>query len=68
VLTPETARAIPAWRPDEAVQARRDALADKNTEGQFTDDEARGLKAIVDSDSAIGLMKAKAFGYLRRLP
>jgi len=50
------------------VQARRDALADKNTEGQFTDDEARGLKAIVDSDSAIGLMKAKAFGYLRRLP
>lgn len=66
VLTPDLAKALLAWKADAAAQARYDELADKNTEGQLTPEEARELESIVRFDSAVSLIKAHAHVYLSK--
>ena len=56
----EQARALVAYRGDEALRARIEELAEKNTEGQLTDVERAEYEGYVQANKFIAILQAKA--------
>lgn len=58
--TEENARKLASLRASPRVQARIDALADKCTEGQLTEQEHAEYSAYVDAIDVLSIVSAKA--------
>ena len=58
-LTPETARRIVALCADSATQTRLDELADKNTEGELSEDELAEYDASISALNFVTILQAK---------
>jgi hypothetical protein len=56
----EQARALVAYRGDEALSARIEELANKNTEGELTDSERAEYEGYVQANKFIAILQAKA--------
>jgi hypothetical protein len=56
----EQARALAAYRGDEALRARIDVLAAKNTEGQLSESERAEYEGYVSANKFIAILQAKA--------
>jgi hypothetical protein len=56
----DQARALVAYRGDEALQARIEELAQKNTEGELTDAERAEYEGYVQANKFIAILQAKA--------
>jgi hypothetical protein len=59
-LTPEVAARLVGLRADETVQAKLDALAERNAEGTLTPDERTEYEALVSAGNLIAVLQAKA--------
>jgi hypothetical protein len=59
-LTPDVARRLVGLRAEPDVQARIDALAEKSTEGQLSQDERAEYEAYVRAVDFIAILQAKA--------
>lgn len=59
-LTPEVAQNIVNLRADNALQARVDLLAEKNTEGTLTEEEREEYESYVHAANFISILQAKA--------
>lgn len=59
-LTIELAHALVDLTVDDETQARYDALADKNNQGELTALEEEELESLVRANSLLGLLKAEA--------
>ncbi len=59
-FTAEQARALVAYRGDEAIQARIEDLASKNTEGELTDQERAEYEGYVKANKFVAMLQAKA--------
>ena len=59
-LTPEVAKKIVDLRADPKVQERLEDLADRNTEGELTEEELSEYKALVSAIGMITILQAKA--------
>ena len=64
-LSADLARALVTLRADDETQARYDELADKNSQGALSPDEARELEAIVRASTFLGILKAQAHATLK---
>lgn len=64
-LSADLARALVTLRADDEIQARYDELADKNSQGALSTDEARELEAIVRANTFLGILKAQAHATLK---
>lgn len=64
-LTPEGARELVNLKVDDVVQARLEALADKCTEGELSDDERIEYETYVRAIEFIGVLQAHARRMLR---
>jgi len=64
-LSADLARALLSLRADEETQARYDELADRNTRGALSRDEAQELEAIVRANTFLGILKAQAQATLK---
>jgi len=56
----EQARALVAYRGDEALRARIEELAQKSTEGELTDAERAEYEGYVQANKFIAILQAKA--------
>lgn len=56
----EQARALVAYRGDEALRARIEELANKNSEGEMTDAEQAEYEGYVQANKFIAILQAKA--------
>ena len=56
----EQARAMVAYRGDQAIRARIEALAHKNTEGELTEQERAEYEGYVQANKFIAILQAKA--------
>ena len=65
-LSTELARAIVNLTADEETQARYDALAEKNTEGQLTPGEREELESLVRVNTLLGVLKVEAKAVLAK--
>jgi hypothetical protein len=65
-LTPEVARRIVAWRPDERLRRRIEELGQKANEGTLTADEDAEYRQYIDDGDVIALLQAKARRVLAR--
>lgn len=59
-LTVEQARALVAYRGDDALRARTEDLASKHTEGALTDGERAEYEGYVRANQFIATLQAKA--------
>ena len=59
-FTPEVARRFLQLRADPHLQARIDALADKSTEGELTEEERSEYETYVRAGNLIAILQAKA--------
>jgi hypothetical protein len=59
-LNPDAARQLLNLRADEDTQRRVEELADRNTEGQLTDDERDEYQALVAAAELVAVLQAKA--------
>src|SRR5687767_11888341 len=59
-LTPEQARKLVGFRPDEATQALIDKLASKSSEGTLTEAERLEYEAFIEAGDIIALLQAQA--------
>ncbi|MGE3311223.1 MAG: hypothetical protein AB7O66_14740, partial [Limisphaerales bacterium] len=57
--------ALVTLRADDETQARYDELADKNSRGELSRDEAHELEAIVRANTFLGIIKAQAQATLK---
>jgi len=55
----EQARELVAYRGDEALRARIEELASKNTEGQLSEDERAEYEGYVSANKSIAVLLAK---------
>ncbi len=65
-FSPEQARGLVAYRGDEALRARIEELARKNTEGELTDAERAEYEGYVQANKFIAILQAKAKRLLTR--
>jgi hypothetical protein len=65
-LTPDTARRIVAWRPDETIRDRIRQLAEKSNEGALTDDERDEYERLIDEGDIIALVQLRARSVLEQ--
>ena len=65
-LTPEVARRIVDWRPDDQLRKRIDELGHKANEGTLTPDEDEEYREYIDEGDVIALLQAKARRLLSR--
>jgi hypothetical protein len=56
----EQARALVAYRGDDAIQARVEDLASRNTEGALTNQERAEYEGYVKANKFIAILQAKA--------
>ena len=56
----EQARAMVAYRGDQAIRARIEELARKNTEGELTEQERAEYEGYVQANKFIAILQAKA--------
>ena len=56
----EQARALAAYRGDDALRARIEELASKHTEGELTDSEQAEYEGHVQANQFIAILQAKA--------
>lgn len=59
-FTPQQAEAIVAYRGDDALRARIDQLATKNSEGELTPEERAEYEGYVRANNFIAVLQAKA--------
>ncbi len=60
LFTTDQAKALLAYRGDEALQARIEELAHKNTEGELTDQERAEYEGYVRANNFVAILQAKA--------
>jgi hypothetical protein len=60
LLTEEQAKALVAYSGDEALRARIDELASKNTEGLLADEERAEYEGYVRANNFMSILQAKA--------
>jgi uncharacterized protein YnzC (UPF0291/DUF896 family) len=65
-LTPEVARRIVALQADPQSQARIDELAEKNTEGQISEEELAEYDTYIQAIDFITILQAKARNLLEQ--
>jgi hypothetical protein len=65
-LTPEVARRIIDWRPDEQLRKRIEELGRKANEGKLTPEEDAEYRDYIDEGDLIALLQAKARHLLAR--
>jgi hypothetical protein len=65
-LTPEVARRIVDWRPDEELRQRIEELGRKADEGTLTSEEDAEYRDYIDEGDMIALLQAKARHLLAR--
>ncbi|HEX5471511.1 MAG TPA: hypothetical protein VFW73_06475 [Lacipirellulaceae bacterium] len=65
-LTPEVARRIIEWRPDDKLRQRIEELGRKADEGALTSDEDAEYRDYIDEGDVIALLQAKARHLLAR--
>ncbi len=56
----EQARALVAYRGDEALRARIEELARRSTEGELTDPERAEYEGYVQANKFVAILQAKA--------
>ena len=56
----EQARALVAYRGDQAIRARIEELARKSTEGELTEQERAEYEGYVQANKFIAILQAKA--------
>jgi hypothetical protein len=66
-LTPEAARRIVDWHPDEQLRRRIEELARKAEEGTLTSEEDAEYREYIDEGDLIALLQAKARRMLKHL-
>jgi len=59
-LNPDAARQLLNLKADDDTQRRVEELADRNTEGQLTDDERSEYQALVGAAELVAVLQAKA--------
>ena len=59
-LNPDAARQLLDLRADDDTQRRVEELADRNTEGQLTEDERSEYQALVAASELVAVLQAKA--------
>ena len=59
-LSPEIARQIASWRPDDNLRARIEELGRKANEGSLTPEEDDEYRNHIDDGDLIALLQAKA--------
>jgi hypothetical protein len=59
-LTVEKAEALVQYRGDDAIQARIEELAQKNTEGELTEKERAEYEGYVKANNFVAVLQAKA--------
>ena len=64
-LNPESAAALASLKPDEKVQARVAALAERGNEGQLTAEERAEYNALIWADHFLAILQAKARHFQR---
>ena len=64
-LSADLARALVTLRADDETQARYDELADKNSQGALSPEEAWELGAIVRANTFLGILEAQALATLK---
>lgn len=65
-LTPEVARRIVDWRPEEQLRRRIEELGRKADEGTLTPEEDAEYREYIDEGDVIALLQAKARRLLAR--
>jgi hypothetical protein len=60
----EQARALAAYRGDDALRGRIEELASKSTEGELTDSERAEYEGYIQANKFIGILQAKARKFL----
>lgn len=65
-LTPETARQIVQWRPDESIRARVQELGRKANNGELTPEEDAEYEQYIDEGDMIALVQLKARSVLEQ--
>jgi hypothetical protein len=68
MLTPETARAMLALKPEEQAVRRIDELADRSANGTLTAEERAEYQVFVELGDLVALLQAKARHYLSDRP
>lgn len=66
ILSVEQASALVAYSGDEALRAKIDDLASKNTEGLLTDEERAEYEGYVRANNFMSILQAKARKRLRQ--
>lgn len=59
-FTPEAARQIVAWRPDDAIRARIQELGNKANSDELTPGEDAEYEQLIDEGDMIALLQLKA--------
>jgi len=59
-FTPEVARRLVELREDTQLQSRIDSLAEKNTEGELSQEERSEYETYVRAGNLIAILQAKA--------
>jgi hypothetical protein len=59
-FTVEHARALVAYRGDEAIRARMEELAEKSNEGELTDEQRAEYEGYLQANDFIATLQAKA--------
>jgi hypothetical protein len=65
-FTPDAARQIVQWRPDDAVRARIQELGRKANSGELTPGEDAEYEQLIDEGDMIALLQLKARDVLER--
>lgn len=65
-LTPDVARRIVEWRPDEELRKRIEELGRRADEGTLTAEEDAEYRDYIDEGDVIALLQAKARHLLAR--
>jgi hypothetical protein len=65
-LSVDGAAALVAYRGDDAIRARIEQLAARNTEGELTEDERAEYEGYVKANNFIATLQAKARKLLER--
>jgi hypothetical protein len=60
LLTPEQARAVVAYRGDDALRQRIDELAARNAEGDLSESERSEYEGYVRANTFVAILQAKA--------
>lgn len=60
ILNVEQARALVAYRCEEALRTRIEGLACKNTEGELTDQERTEYEGYVQVNKFVAILQSKA--------